>query len=60
MAPFRLIGVSTSKFLIEGENISSNFIFNPKFKRIEKAELTIDKIREKFGKEIIKKGRSLN
>ena len=60
MAPFRLIGISTSRFLIEGENISSNFIFDSKFKRIEKAELTIDKIREKFGKQIIKKGRSLN
>jgi DNA polymerase-4 len=60
MAPFRLIGLSTSKFCIEKQQSFSNFKLDSKSKKIEKTEYAIDKIRLKFGKEIIKKGRSLN
>ncbi|MFL2812703.1 MAG: DNA polymerase IV [Paracoccaceae bacterium] len=60
MAPFRLIGLSTSKFCIEKQQSFSNFKLDSKSKKIEKTEYAVDKIRLKFGKEIIKKGRSLN
>ena len=60
MAPFRLIGLSTSKFLAEKQQSFKNFKLDSKSQKIEKTEYVIDKIRLKFGKEIIKKGRSLN
>ena len=60
MAPFRLIGLSTSNFLAEKQESFKNFKLDSKSQKIEKTEYVIDKIRLKFGKEIIKKGRSLN
>ena len=60
MAPFRLIGLSTSKFCIEKQQSFSNLKLDQKYHKIEKTEQAVDKIRLKFGKEIIKKGRSLN
>ena len=60
MAPFRLIGLSTSNFLSEKQESFKNFKLDSKSQKIEKTEYVIDKIRLKFGKEIIKKGRSLN
>ncbi len=59
-APFRLIGLSTSKFCIEKQQSFSNLKLNKKSQKIEKTEHVVDKIRLKFGKEIIKKGRSMN
>ncbi len=59
-APFRLIGLSTTKFSNQKQKSLSNFKFDQKFQKIEKTEYAVDKIRLKFGKEIIKKGRSLN
>ena len=60
MAPFRLIGISTSKFCVQKQQSFSNFKLDSKSQKIEKTEYVVDKIRLKFGKEIIKKGRSLN
>ena len=60
MAPFRLIGLSANKFSLKKQRTFSNFKFEPKFQKLEKIEYAIDKIRQKFGKQIIKKGRSFN
>ncbi|MFL2803095.1 MAG: DNA polymerase IV [Paracoccaceae bacterium] len=60
MAPFRLIGLSAKKFSLKKQISFSNSKLEPKFQKIEKTEYVIDKIRQKFGKQIIKKGRSFN
>ena len=59
MAPFRLIGLSTSKFCTEKQESFSNLKLDSKSQKVEQTEYVVDKIRLKFGKEIIKKGRSL-
>ena len=60
LIPFRLIGISTSKFSFEKQETFTNFYSNSKLRKIEKTEYAMDKIRQKFGKQIIKKGRALN
>ena len=60
LIPFRLIGISTSKFSFEKQETFTNFYSNSKLRKIERTEYAMDKIRQKFGKQIIKKGRALN
>ena len=60
LIPFRLIGISTSKFSFEKQETFTNFNSNSKLQKIERTEYAMDKIRQKFGKQIIKKGRALN
>ena len=60
LIPFRLIGISTSKFSFEKQETFTNFNSNSKLRKIERTEYAMDKIRQKFGKQIIKKGRALN
>ena len=60
LIPFRLIGISTSKFSFEKQETFTNFNSNSKLQKIEMTEHAMDKIRQKFGKQIIKKGRALN
>ena len=60
LAPFRLIGLSSTKLLLDQKGLFSNFHLESKYRKLEKAERTVDNIRQKFGKKIIKKGRSFN
>ena len=55
-APFRLIGLTTTKYSNQKQKTLSNFKFYQKFQKIEKTEYSFEKISLKFGKEIIKKG----
>ena len=60
LVPFRLIGISTSKFSFEKQETFTNFNSNSQLRKLERTEYAMDKIRQKFGKKIIKKGRALN
>ena len=60
LVPFRLIGISTTKFSFEKQETFTNFNSSSKLRKLEMTEYAMDKIRQKFGKQIIKKGRALN
>ena len=58
LSPFRLLGLSISKLIIEEEDGSFEKSFDTTYIKIQKTELAMDKIRSKFGKRSITKGRS--
>ena len=60
LAPFRLIGLSSRKLLFNQKGLFSNLHLESKYRKLETADRTVDDLRQKFGKKIIKKGRSLN
>lgn len=58
-APFRLIGVGISNLTNNAENRSFGNLLDPDAGKREQVERAADKIKQKFGSNAIKKGRSL-
>ena len=58
--PFRLIGVSLSRFRMTPKEFQTTDLFDDSLRKINLAEEAIDEIREKFGPNAIIKGRALN
>ncbi len=58
-APFRLIGVGISNLTNSAQNRSFGNLLDPDADKREQVERAADKIKEKFGSNAIKKGRSL-
>jgi DNA polymerase-4 len=58
LAPFRLLGLSISRLIIDEEDGGFEKSFDTTYIKIKKTELAMDKIRSKFGKKSIIKGRS--
>ena len=57
LAPFRLLGLSISKLIPEKENEMVEKSFDITYNKLLKAELAMDKIKSKFGRKSITKGR---
>jgi DNA polymerase-4 len=57
--PYRLLGVGISDLMPEGDADRTPDLLDPDAARRTEAERATDKIREKFGSDAIKKGRSL-
>ena len=57
LAPFRLLGLSMSKLILEEEEGELKKSFDTNYIKLQKTELAMDKIRSKFGKKSIIKGR---
>ena len=55
---YRLIGIGISDFS-SGMNADPIDLLNPDRQRIKAIEETIDRVRERFGTNVIKKGRDL-
>ena len=57
LVPFRLLGLSMSKLILEEKEEELEKSFDTNYIKIQKTELAMDKIRSKFGKKSIIKGR---
>ncbi len=58
LSPFRLIGLSASKLLVDNEQGMVEKSLDNTLLKKHKTELVMDELRSKFGKKIISKGRS--